>query len=164
MRRRPFDFAASFTCSLVRTGVVLAIAAVSLSWAIGVIDVDGPDSTRARRTSKVSEAAVETTRVRMIVAPGRSCSDYSLEDEQGREMLRVTYVPTGVVNVTLGDAFPIRPGFSAGLDGLYDFVASHDGTEHRLRIRPGGPAGFTIASRSHRIGEYLFDSWAVGRR
>jgi hypothetical protein len=148
----------------VRAGVVLAIAAVSLSWAIGVIDVDGPGSTRASRTSEVSKAAVETTRVRMVVAPGRSCSDYSLEDEQGRELLRVTYLPKGVVNVTLGDAFPIRPGFSAGLDGRYDFVAAHDGMQHRLRIRPDGPSGFTIASRSHRIGEYLFDPWTVGQR
>jgi hypothetical protein len=164
MKRRPFEFAASFACSLVRAGVVLAIAAVSLSWAIGVIDVDGPDSTRAGRTSDASEAAVETTRVRMVVAQGRSCSDYSLEDEQGRELLRVTYVRTGFVNVTLGDAFPVRPGFSAGLDGLYDFVATHDGTVHRLRVRPGGPAGFTIASRSCRIGEYLFDPWTVGQR
>jgi hypothetical protein len=164
MKRRPFEFAASYTCSLVRAGIVLAIGAVSLSWAIGVIDVHGPDAPRASRTSEVSKAVVETTRVRMIVAQGSSCSHYSLEDEQGRELLRVTYVPKGVVNVTLGDAFPIRPGFSAGTDGLYDFVAAHDGMEHRLRIRPGGPSGFTIASRSQRIGEYLFDPWTVGER
>jgi hypothetical protein len=164
MKRRPFEFAASFTCSLVRAGVVLAIAAVSLSWAIGVIAVDGPGAPRASRTADVSEAAVETTRVRMVVAPGRSCSEYALEDEEGREFLRVTYVRKGFVNVTLGDAFPIRPGFSAGLDGQYDFVAAHDGMQHRLRIRPDGPAGFTIASHSRRIGEYLFDPWAVGQR
>jgi hypothetical protein len=164
MKRRLFEFAAAWTCNLVRAGLVLAIAAVSLSWAVGVINVDGPADLRERNYSEVSKAAVETTRMRMTVAPGRSCSDYSLEDEQGRELIRVTYGRTGFVNVTLGDAFPLRPGFSAGLDGLYDFVVAHDGMEHRLRIRPGGPSKFTIAGRSRRIGELLFDPWAVGQR
>jgi len=164
MKSRLIEFTTTSACNLVKTGVLLAIAAVALSWAIGAVRIDGTDGSRGVRSSEVSKAAVETNRLVMSVGSGRSCAEYSLEDEEGRELLRVTYGRKGIVVVNLGDSFPIRPGFSAGLDGSYDFVVAHEGMDHRLKIRPGGPSKFTVAARSRRIGDPTFDPWMVGQR
>lgn len=164
MRSRLIEFTTALACGLVRTGLVLAIAAVAFSWMIGLVRLEGLRAPGDGRSSESSEAVVETTRLVMSVRPGRSCSEYALEDEEGRELLRVTYGRKGFVVVNLGDPFPLRPGFSAGLDGSYDFALTHEGMDHRLRIRPGGPSRFTVAARSQRIGDPLFDPWIVGRR
>jgi hypothetical protein len=154
MKRRIVDYAQTAACNLVRTGVVVLVATVLLSWTVS-LERNGGDLTSARDvpSSLVSKSTIDPTRVRMEVGSGRPYSAYSLEDEEGRELIRVTYSRHGFVIVNLGEVFPLRPGFSARIDGSYDFVVDHEGVNHRLTIRPGGTSGFTIArsSRSPQI-------------
>lgn len=147
MTQRILEYAQTTAFNLFKTGCLVLVAFVLCSWAFSLEH----DDAVVVPAPIYGAPGAEATRVKMAVGPGRSCSTYSLEDEQGRELLRVTYLRTGFVVVNLGETFPIRPGFSAGVDGNYEFVLAHEGVNHRLRVRPDGESGFTVARQSRRV-------------
>lgn len=156
MIRRIAEYVMTAACNLVCASVVIVVTIAVASWlrtpVIGEAD-GGVETARGGVSSSPLTPLFETNRVKMKVSSDLPCAEYRLEDEQGREVLRVTYGRRGFVIVNLGEMFPIRPGFSAELDGTYDFSLIHEGVDHRLKVRPQGVSGFKVASHSHRPSE-----------
>ncbi|MDR3620830.1 MAG: hypothetical protein P4L85_15875 [Paludisphaera borealis] len=144
MRIAQYVFAAAG--NLVSKGcvVVVATALVSLMASLDG-DVGGSDSPRGEPWTVGSAPQCDTTRVKMGVNAGRPFSFYSLEDEEGNEMVRVGYSRPGVVVINLGESFPARPGCSATVGGNYNFEVAHRGNFYRIRLRPDGTSGFTVS-------------------
>ncbi|MDR3621733.1 MAG: hypothetical protein P4L85_20440 [Paludisphaera borealis] len=135
-------------------------AALGIVWNIGIVMIvlamivamssknwtdSSADATENTPRSIISASDGEKTRAVLEVGAGKPFSNYVLEDKEGRELLLVTYSRSGSVIVTLGSAFPIRPGYSATVDGIYNLEVAHGGFEYRLKIRPGGTSGFTVS-------------------
>jgi len=92
----------------------------------------------------VSVSEVGKTRMTLEVGAGEPFSNYVLEDKEGKELLLVSYDRSGGLIVTLGQAFPIRPGYSAAADGTYNFEVAHGQFDYRLKLRPGAASGFMV--------------------
>ncbi|APW59170.1 hypothetical protein [Paludisphaera borealis] len=114
--------------------------------------VDAPENTPQ---SIVSVSGADRARIALEVGEGKAYSHYILEDKEGKELLLVTYSRSGSLIVTLGEAFPIRPGYSATIDGFYNFVVANGGLDYRLKLRPGGSSGFTVSNRSEGLRDGL---------
>ena len=148
MRRRLTEYAMTAACNLMCAGVVVMLALVAASWLLRVEAANGIVPKCDAPSSTASKSRVETTRVRMEIGSGRPFSLYRLEDEAGRELVRVTYGREGFIVINLGEVFPLRPGFSARIDGSYEFALTHEGVDHRLKVGPDGASGFQVISRS----------------
>jgi hypothetical protein len=101
------------------------------------------DAPAAATSALAAGPAADTIEVRMRPAEGRPYAFYSLQDEAGKELARVTYSLRGLV-VHLGEAFPARPGFSARADGSCDFVVAHGKIHYQFKLRPNGTSGLLI--------------------
>jgi len=138
-------------------GIARYAAAWSFTWKVGVLVIGMAwivaipqwDWIRPANSPEKEESALgagpaaETTVVRMKPAEGRSFSFYSLEDEEGNEVARLTYSRRGLV-VNLNESLRARPGLSAWADGSCEFVVSLDQTHYRFKLRPGGTSGLLI--------------------
>jgi len=138
-------------------GVTVAVAAAlfSLVWPAGVIDEDADGSADGALRTIASAPQCDTTRVGMKVREGKPFANYSLQDERGVELMRVTYVRTGDVVVKLGERFPARPGVSAKVDGTCSVSVEHGSVGYRLKIRPNGASGFSVADNPHGVRDGL---------
>jgi hypothetical protein len=153
--RRIAEYALTAACGVVRTCGVVVVATVLLSWLFSIEPDDGAPGPHPASGALVSKSEIETTHVRLTRDSDKPFSTYSLEGEDGEEILRVTYVGRGDVVVNLGEAFPIRPGFSARRDGNYEFALTYDGVGHRLKVSPDDASGFRVVSRSGPFGDGL---------
>jgi hypothetical protein len=91
----------------------------------------------------------DMARVRMQVGEGKSSALYSLENECGAELARVTYIRGGNVVITAGPAFPVRPGLSMRADGGCQFSVACDGYCYKFKLKPDGPSGFAVDDYHH---------------
>jgi hypothetical protein len=156
--------------AMVRAGDVLR-ALFSLAWKCGVAimavswiaamfaslsvppDVDRPNPSPWAASSSPQG---RETHVRMEVPSRGLESNYVLEDEDGDEVVRVTYARGGFVIVRLGSSFPVQPGLSASRNGEYNFAVHHRGVSYRLKLRENEPSGLTVTDALHRI------TWGFG--
>jgi hypothetical protein len=124
----------------------LAALAVGLSWLVVLPQGrwDRPPGAPGEATPALAAGpAADVNVIRMKPAEGRPFAFYSLQDEAGNELARVTYSPRGLV-VNLGEALPSRPGLSAQADGSCDFVVMQDRVHYLLKLRPGGTSGLLV--------------------
>lgn len=124
--------------------LVMIVAMSSKNW-----NDSFADSPKNTARSIVSASDGEKTRAVLEVGAGKPFSHYVLEDKEGKELLLVTYSRSGSLIVTLGNNFPIRPGYSVTADGVYNFEVAHDGFDYRLKVRPGDTSGFTVRCPPH---------------
>jgi hypothetical protein len=143
-------------CNLAWKVAALGVAATTISFCLPAVPGGSLDAPRDVRLEADARARCDTTRVTMSVREGRLYATYLLEGGGGKEVVRVTYVRSGDVAVKLGDAFPVRPGFSARWDGTCVFAAT-DGDDvcYRLKMKPGGPSGFSISDAAHGVKDGL---------
>jgi hypothetical protein len=150
---------------MVRAGDVLR-AAFSLAWKCGTVTMavsliavmfasprrfPGFDLPKAGAPATAAILGAET-RVRMELPPGELVAKYSLVDERGDQLVQVSYFREGGVLVGLGEAFPVRPDFSAGRDGRCDFSVKHNDADYNLKLYPNGLSAVTI--RDPREGDW----------
>ena len=120
--------------------------AIGLSWLVALPQGrwDRPPGAPGEATPALAAGpAADVNVVRMKPAEGRPFAFYSLQDEEGNELARVTYSRRGLV-VNLGAALPARPGFSARADGSCDFVVMQDKVHYLFKLRPGGTSGLLV--------------------
>jgi hypothetical protein len=91
----------------------------------------------------------------MTVREGNPYATYSLVDEGGEEVVQVTYVRSGGVVVRLGGGFPVRSSVSSQVDGAFEAAVNDGPVVYRLKIRPGGASGFSVADVPHGVREGL---------
>jgi hypothetical protein len=80
----------------------------------------------------------------MELPPGGFVAKYTLVDERGAPLVRVSYFREGGVLVGLGEAFPVRPDFSADRDGRCNFSAKYNDADYNLELFPNGLSAVTI--------------------
>ena len=150
---------------MTRAGL-LVTAAFSLAWKCGVVTIavsliaamftslnSSPDVDRPNPSPLAGSSSPQgrEPHLRMQVLSGKLESHYVLEDEDGYELVRVTYVRGGSVNVRLGSSFSVQPGLSVTRNGECNFAVWHRDICYRLNLRENEPSGFTIIDAWHHV-------------
>jgi hypothetical protein len=144
------------------------VAAWGFAWRAGVLVIatawivamcsrgwnPSSDAVDEAPSSPASSLVSDPTELRMRVAAGRPYSFYSLKDEEGNELARVTYARSSIV-VTMGGTLPIHPGLSVGMNGSCDFGVSQGSVHYRFKLRPGGTSGFSVIGGARGVKDGL---------
>jgi hypothetical protein len=137
-------------------------AAFDLAWKLGVIVIaiglcalmpsgearDDAGRKAAAGATNPDDASLfgDDVRVTMDVR-GRPFAHCTVRAADGGELARINYSRTGVLTITLGDAFPTRAGAMASTDGTYRLEVGHAEAAYRLKLQPGGASGFAVDHR-----------------
>ena len=157
-------FGVSWKCGV----VVLAVAALS-ALAPGDGDHAQSDASGSDSIRTIAITGGESVQVVMSAPAGKGASKCMLVDEQGRQLLQVTYDKFGALEIRWGDAYPVRTRCVAVRGGWFYVDADENENRYQMIIDPEGVSGVMARDVStgecHGLGytqdgDLVVDPWA----